>query len=223
MNGARRPTQGTSVLQRLAAPARDSQEEGGNAVPSPIDLSDLIPLLTSYEDKFFVISGFSKGFRLGFKGTFSSTEGSNALSVRLNPEATAVKVAAECNLNRIAGPFVVKPFTPFKCSPLSLRPKLSPGKYRLLHDLSAPYNCDSVNAGIDDDDAKVKYTSVIRAIECLDTMEGAFMAKADLKDAYRQVPLAPDQHWLVGFKLKDQYYHDLRLPMGARSSCAILE
>ena len=49
------------------------------------------------------------------------------------------------------------------------------------------------------------------------------MAKADLKDAYRQVPLAPDQYWLVGFKLMSSYYHDTRLPMGARSSCAIFE
>ena len=223
-SGARSLTQVTSVQQRRATPqTRGTQGEGVNAVPSPIDLSELISMLSSYGDKSFIISGFREGFRLGFKGPFSSTQGRNSRSVRLNPEATAIKVAAECNLNRIAGPFEVKPFSPFKCSPLSLRPKQTPGKYRLLHDLSAPYNRDSVNAGIDDIDAKVKYTSVIRAIECLDTMEGAFMAKADLKDAYRQVPLAPDQYWLVGFKLESRYYHDLRLPMGARSSCAIFE
>ena len=215
-----------SALQRpetVVPTARKTVAEVENVVPSPIVSSELINLLSSYEDKSFIISGFREGFRLAFKGPLSSTEGRNARSVRFNPEATAKKVAAECALNRIAGPFVAKPFSPFKCSPLSLRPKQTPGKYRLLHDLSAPYNQDSVNAGIADEDAKVKYTSVINAIECLNSMRGAFMAKADLKDAYRQVPLAPDQYWLVGFKLQGLFYHDLRLPMGARSSCAIFE
>ena len=130
---------------------------------------------------------------------------------------------SECALGRLAGPFKVKPFSPFKCSPLSLRPKATPGKFRLLHDLSAPHNSHSVNAGIADEDAKVRYASVADAIEILVGCESAFMAKADIKDAYRQVPLARDQHWLVGFKLQKLYYHDLRLPMGARSSCAIFE
>ena len=197
--------------------------EEQNVPLSPIDSSKLLGFLSSYADRHFIISGFREGFRLSFKGSLTSTDGRNSSSVRLNFKEALKKVSAERALGRLAGPFKDKPFSPFKCSPLSLRPKSTPGKFRLLHDLSFPYDAHSVNAGIGDEDAKVQYASVKDAIEILLGSEQAFMAKADIKDAYRQVPLARDQYWLVGFKLQGLFYHDLRLPMGARSSCAIFE
>ena len=169
------------------------------------------------------MGGFTEGFRLGYRGPRSSTFSRNARSVELNLPATKAKVEVECALGRLAGPFVEPPYTVFKCSPLSLRPKPTPGKYRLLHDLSAPYDGNAVNRNIFDIDAKVRYPKVSDAIEILLSLRRPYMAKADIKDAYRQIPLAPDQYWLVGFKLEGAYYNDLRLPMGARSSCAIFE
>ena len=198
-------------------------EEPERGPLSPIDWSKLDNLLRNFHDRHFIVAGFREGFRLAFKGPATSTEGRNALSVRRNPGAALAKVKSEVKLKRIAGPFARKPFSPFKVSPLSLRPKASPGKFRLLHDLSFPHNEEAVNAGIADEDAKVTYATVTQAVEYLVKHRGSFMAKADLKDAYRQVPLASDQYWLVGFKLQGEYYHDLRLPMGARSSCAIFE
>ena len=180
-------------------------------------------LLEGYEDRDFLVKGFTEGFSLCFEGSGSSVEGRNALSVRRNTQEALKKVEGERALGRISGPFNSKPFDLFKCSPLSLRPKSSPGKFRLLHDLSFPYNDEAVNRGITDDNARVKYASVQDAVQILIQHPGAFLAKGDLKDAYRQVPLAPDQYWLVGFKLQGCYYHDNRLPMGARSSCAIFE
>ena len=137
--------------------------------------------------------------------------------------AAVAKVNEERALGRLAGPFERPPFEVFKCSPLSLRPKSTPGKWRLLHDLSAPYDDNSVNGGIGDDEASVKYPTIADAVGTILSMDSPYLAKADIRDAYRQVPLAPDQYWLVGFELGGVYYHDLRLPMGARSSCAIFE
>ena len=170
-----------------------------------------------------MIGGLTEGFRLDYRGPSTSTSAKNNDSVEQNKSAAQAKVDEECALGRLAGPFVAPPFTTFKCSPLSLRPKPTPGKYRLIHDLSAPYDGNSVNGHIPDKAAEVHYPSVLDAIAILTRLEAPYMAKADIKDAYRQIPLAPDQYWLVGFRLGKAYYHDLRLPMGARSSCAIFE
>ena len=109
-----------------------------------------------------------------------------------------------------------------KLSPISVRVKPN-GKFRLLHDLSFPYDSNAVNKNIADRDARVDYPSIREAISIFNCLDSLWLSKADLKDAYRQLPLAPDQYWLMGFRLEGAYYYDLRLPMGARSSCRIFE
>ena len=114
---------------------------------SPIDFSELSVLLASYKDKNFILRGFAEGFRLAFNGFPSTTDEPNASSLKDSPDEAVKKVASEWALHRIAGPFDEMPFTPSKCSPLSLKPKATPGKFRLLHDLSAPHDGCSVNEG----------------------------------------------------------------------------
>ena len=49
------------------------------------------------------------------------------------------------------------------------------------------------------------------------------MAKADIKNAFRILPVAPTCYKLLGFTWKSQIFYDKRLPMGASSSCATFE
>ena len=49
------------------------------------------------------------------------------------------------------------------------------------------------------------------------------MAKTDIKNAFRIVPLNKDQYKLTGVKFDGKYYIDLNLPQGASSSCKIFE
>ena len=65
------------------------------------------------------------------------------------------------------GSFIKAPFYPFKCSPLSLRPKATLWEFLLLHDLSHLYDEDAVNGGIRDKNARVKYASVKDAVRIL--------------------------------------------------------
>ena len=51
--------------------------------------------------------------------------------------------------------------------------------------------------------------------------KGALMAKFDLKAAYRNVPVHPDDRWLLGMAWKDQLYVDAALPLGQQSAPAI--
>lgn len=49
------------------------------------------------------------------------------------------------------------------------------------------------------------------------------MAKSDIKDAFRIIPVSPGDYHLLGFTWQGQFYYERCLPMGASSSCQIFE
>jgi len=51
----------------------------------------------------------------------------------------------------------------------------------------------------------------------------ALLAKCDIKSAFRLLRLSPSEFDSTGFKLKNKYYFDKCLPMGASSSWALFE
>ena len=86
------------------------------------------------------------------------------------------KLQAEIDAGRIAGPFNQPPFDLFQISPLKIREKKVPGKFRLIHDLSYPYNDQSSNANIPDKCKTVKCASVRDAIKVLvELPKGAYI------------------------------------------------
>ena len=163
------------------------------------------------------------GFSLGYDGNHSVLASNNSVSANTNPKIVLEKVQCEISLGRIAGPFTDPPFDLFKCSPLALREKSCKGKYRLLHNLSYPYNHEAVNFNISDDHAKVSYAKLSDAFVLVRKFNNCFMAKSDIADAFRLIPLNPNDYNLTGFKFGGQFYYDRCLPMGARSSCLIFE
>ncbi|MCP4295847.1 MAG: hypothetical protein GY786_09595, partial [Proteobacteria bacterium] len=52
---------------------------------------------------------------------------------------------------------------------------------------------------------------------------GAFTRKTDIQDAFKIIPIHPDDHHKLVFKFNNQYYYDITLPMGAASACQIFE
>lgn len=102
-------------------------------------------------------------------------------------------------------------------------PKSTPGKFRLIHDLSFSAS-DSVNSHTPDEEAKVQYDTIYSVIELVKKFgQGCLMAKTDLEDAFRVIPIHPSCFKLLGFSCNDEFYFDRCLPMGARSSCRIFE
>ena len=53
--------------------------------------------------------------------------------------------------------------------------------------------------------------------------KGCLVTKADLKDAFRIIPISPLDYRLLGFKFKGQLYFDMCLPMGCSTSCQTFE
>ena len=180
-------------------------------------------MLQNYINKDYILDGFRYGFPLGFEGPDCATYGQNRATITDNLDIAHEKISQEIALNRIAGPFDSPPFVNFKISPLALRPKKEPHKYRLLHNLSAPYDITSVNFNIPDSHSTVSYESISSAIKIIQDTPHAFLAKSDIKDAFRLIPLHPSQFHLTGFQLNNKFYFDRCLPQGCSSSCYIFE
>ena len=122
------------------------------------------------------------------------------------------------------GPFNHPAFPDCIISPLSLRTKKDPGKFLLLHDLSFPYDHSSINSGINEHFSSVKYQTVENALKLiLKFGRGCYLAKTDIKSAFRLIPTSLDEYRLLIFKFQNQYYFDRNLAMRCRSSCRICE
>lgn len=52
---------------------------------------------------------------------------------------------------------------------------------------------------------------------------GSLMAKTDIKDAFRIIPVNPKDYHFLGFTWKGQFYYERCLPLGTSSSCQIFE
>ena len=121
------------------------------------------------------------------------------------------------------GPFSEPHFENFRCSPLGIVPKKDPSEFRLIHHLSYPPG-SSVKDFIPEDCSSVHYASINDAISVVKRKgAGCFMAKTDVKSAFRIIPISPDDFALLGMKWENSYYFDRCLPMGCSSSCAIFE
>ena len=73
------------------------------------------------------------------------------------------------------------------------------------------------------------YTEVTYEIldHCLSIIQsigpGCLIAKADIKDAFRIIPIHPEDYRLLGFTWRDHFYYDRCLPMGCSTSCQTLD
>lgn len=180
-------------------------------------------LLIGYHDADFIINGFTDGFKIGYQGIPVSTCPKNNDSITLLRKEAEQKINTELSAGRIRGPFTSPPIKNFISSPLSIIEKKERNKFRLIHNLSYPYDGTSVNANIPRSASTVNFSSVGDAINMLKPLNSAFLAKTDIENAFRLIPVHYSDYNLLGFYFNDHYYHDLCLPMGCSSSCQIFE
>ena len=115
------------------------------------------------------------------------------------------------------------PFSVFRVSPLGLVPKKTEGEFRLIHHLSFPKGT-SLNDGIPPEHTSVSYATVEDAIRFIKTVgPGCFLAKTDIKNAFRIIPIRPEDYNLLGMCWQGLYYFDRCMPMGCSSSCKTFE
>ena len=208
------------------APQQTPQKLKSNpALPTPIKPERLLYHLSQAkvdsDTTTYLYKGFTEGFSIGCEKIITDQIARNAHNAQQHPKIVQEKLQNEIRKDRMAGPF---PSPPFHTSPLNIREKKTPGRYRLIHDLSFPYNDNSINHNIPDNSKKVQYATVIDAIELLLAQpHGAFSCKTDIADAFRLIPISPDDYPKLGMTFNNQYYYDKVLPQGCASSCKISE
>ena len=139
-------------------------------------------------------------------------------SVREHREVVDEYIQREREAGRLLGPFKRQDWPSVHVSPFGVIPKSEPGKWRLIVDLSSPAG-GSVNDGIDKELCSLSYMTVDQvAQKVLELGRGALMAKFDLKAAYRNIPVHPDDRWLLGMEWEEQLLVDAVLPFGLRSA-----
>ena len=150
------------------------------------------------ELKKYPVDGFSRGFDIGNSSPASNLLSDNSHSLNDSMVQVRQKLNKEIQEGRMAGPFDDVQFENFQVSALALRPKKTPGEFRLLHNLSYPYNETSINAQISAEDKHVKYASINDAIKkILSLPRGTYAAKTDVARAFKLIPVKPEQYHLI--------------------------
>ena len=203
---------------------------------TPVNASKLQDLLTisgypPLKTK-FIVDGFKSGFSLKYQGNLEGQHRTAPnLKLRIgNKTELWNKVMNEVELGRFARLFEFPPFKHFVQSPIGLVPKDKGLKTRLIFHLSYPRDRDSVNSGIPYSECTVKYPDFDEAVKlCLQEGVGCSIGKSDMSSAFRHIPMARDQWWLLVMKAehpstgKSMYFIDKCLPFGSSINCAIFQ
>ena len=169
----------------------------------------------------FLLKGLEHGFMIvdklspvvpSFRDNYKSAEVTNR-----------AKVEAQILSEIALGNYIVTTDRPAVVSSLGAVPKAGSSEIRIIHDLSQP------NGGINKwaSNCSVKYSSVDTATRLLPV--NGWMAKCDLRHAYRSVALSPLCYELTGLRWKFSgcseftYIRDARLPFGSSMSCNIFQ
>ena len=185
------------------------------------------------------MDGFTEGFFLGMDReppprlpgkTKQEILNFNSSAVRKFRDITQGLIDEDVAKGHILGPFSEPPLENMVFSPLNIVPKAgNPGKWRLIHDLASPYNRNSVNSCIPEENSSVQYHYIDEVIDMgIAIGKGAWGCRVDINHAFRNLPIHFKNLRFLGMMLPDkdgnpQYYINASLPFGAASSCLIFE
>ncbi len=205
---------------RAPIPTRIPKELG--MINTPLKWQEWAHSLARHPDEVFrsyVIEGIRHGFRVGYDYTSSCRRATRNLPSSAGEQAVVREyLSEECAMGRVLGPFDPSSLPQVHISPIGVIPKSTPGKWRLIVNLSAP-EPRSVNDGISKQLSSLSYISVRDAAKLIVAKgRGALLAKVDIKSTYRVVPIHPDDRWLLGMSWDQQLFVDTQLPFGLRSA-----
>ena len=195
---------------------------GLREVRTPLDWREWDKALAAHPDQRFreyIVRGIREGFRVGFDyGRSCSGAARNMASARTHAHVVREYLAEECPKGRVLGPVDPGQLPMLQTSRFGVIPKSTPGKWRLIVNLSAPEGA-SVNDGINERVSSLSYVTVDDAArEVLRRGARSLLAKVDVESAYRAVSVHPDDRWLLGMQWDGGVFVDTALPFGLRSA-----
>jgi len=151
----------------------------------------------------------------------------NLLSASRQPEIVDNLIKSDIDNNFLLGPFDKPPFDKFRVSPIGVAEGKYSGKKRLIVDLSSPHNDhshESINSLIDKDACSLSYVRIDDAIKAIkDQGQGAILCKTDICNAFKLLPIKPEQMPYFMIRWRNSYYVYTRLVFGCRSSPKIFD
>ena len=210
-------------LQQVSGGRRSGPLRGAEAVITTLVWQQWEMELEDHPDKEWVqilVRGIQQGFCVGHDqsvGELRRCRG-NMCSSREQRAVIQEYLDEEVEASRV---WRVSPKEEAKvhCSPFGVIPKKGkPGRWRLIVDLST-LDGGSVNEGVSKEWSSLHYMSMDHVVEQVFKVgRGAKMAKADVKKVYRNVPVHPDDRWLLGMEWQGATFVDGTLPFGLRSA-----
>ena len=183
---------------------------------APLHASTLINKLAAQPDQNFVhelIHNIQHGCSIGYNGPQFVHCSKNLPSAYQQPLILDNALTQECNAGHILGSFDNPPLPDLCCSGLGFVPKHDGGWRRTIYHLSAPHG-NSINDYNNPDDYTLSYCSVDDAYAILNLLgTGALMSKIDLKNAFRLIPVHPNDWNLLGICWRNKFYIDTCLPL----------
>ena len=191
-------------------------------VSTPINVAELQRELGTHPDRNFVnslLSALTYGAHIAYLGPQKTRVSHNLISASQHPEVVSANLDKEICLGRVAGPFPSPPPLPnFQCHAVGVVPKKHSFEWRTIYHLSYPEG-DSINDYISKDRYSLQYVRADDAIRALQSLgRGSYMAKMDLKSAFRLIPIHPDDWNILGIYWQAMFYVDMYLPFGIHSA-----
>ena len=183
-------------------------------------------LLANYPERDWahrLVHDLIHGVDIGYYGTRRQLRHSrNFADTPAERSAVTADILEQTALGHIAGPFNHPPYQFYRCSPLKTVPKKgNASKLRIVHHLSHPHG-RSINSFTRDWPCPLQdFDHAIRIVRRLG--RGCYMAKMDVKAAYRCIPVRPADWPLLGMQWDNRFYFHRTLPFGLRSACHLWE
>ena len=171
-----------------------------------------------HANKAWLLNGLIFGFKLEIQCAVVVSTESNCRSARVHGNMINNYLKEEIDKGSIAGPFASSPIHELHINRFGVIPKSTPGKWRLITNLSFP-----VDGSVPDAKASVSYEGITEAISKMVKLgPGTLMAKFDINQAHRLLPVNCEDRKFLGMKRDGKFYVDLALPFGLRSAPLIL-
>ena len=129
----------------------------------------------------------------------------------MHPHIIDNKLAKECAAGCVLDPFTYRAFMNLRCSGVGVVPKKE-NKWRMIMHLSAPEGY-SINDFISSKDFSFATPQWLGY-----SLISEWVAKVDLKAAFRMIPVRKQDWELLGIQWCGKFYVDTCLPFGLRSA-----
>ena len=199
-------------------------DHSSSEISTPLNITAWEQALADHPDKLFaqyLIQSLKNGFRVGFGHTnhYYKPAKKNLLSAQANPQAVDDYFVKDVMEGRVVEITNETSMPSLQISPFGvILKKSSPGNWRLIVDLSSPGQ-HSVNGGIPKGLCSLSYCSVDDAVrQVLRLGNGAKLAKLDVKNAFRLLPVHPADQPLLDMCWNGRIFVDKILPFGLRSA-----